>query len=61
MPFAEGSDRYRVPLTMTNRLALILGLLILGFVGADLVFDWGATLFLARRFADLVEWLAFWR
>jgi hypothetical protein len=46
---------------MTNRLALILGLLILGFVGADLLFDWGATLFLARRFADLLEWLAFWR
>jgi hypothetical protein len=46
---------------MTNRLALILGLLILGFVSADLVFDWGVTLYLARRFADLVEWLAFWR
>jgi hypothetical protein len=46
---------------MTNRIALVLAVLILALVAADLALDWGGTLFLARRFADLVEWLAFWR
>jgi hypothetical protein len=46
---------------MTNRIALILAGTILALVGADLVFGWGGTLFLARRFDGLVEWLAFWR
>ena len=46
---------------MTNRLAVVLVLLILGGMTLDLTFGWGGTVFLARRFADLVEWLAFWR
>ena len=46
---------------MTNRIALVLAALILALVVADLAFDLCGTLFLARRFADLVEWLAFWR
>ncbi|NIZ11579.1 hypothetical protein [Pseudooceanicola sp. HF7] len=47
---------------MTNRIALILGLLILGFLAWDnLLKDGHSTLFLLRKFADLIEWLAFWR
>ena len=46
---------------MTNRIALVLAALILALVAVDLALGWGGTLFLARRFADLVEWLAFWR
>ncbi|MFN3294627.1 MAG: hypothetical protein ACK4S2_05625 [Gemmobacter sp.] len=46
---------------MTDRLAIILGLLILGGLVLDLTFGLGIALFLARRFADLVEWAAFWR
>ena len=46
---------------MTNRVALILAGIILALVAVDLAFGWGGTLFLARRFDDLVEWLAFWR
>jgi len=46
---------------MTNTLAIILGLLILGGLVLDLTFGLGFGLFLARRFADLVEWAAFWR
>lgn len=46
---------------MTNRLAIILVLLILGGLMLDVTFGWGLGLFLARRFADLVEWMAFWR
>ncbi len=47
---------------MTNRLALVLGGLVLGLLILDLgVLHTGATLFLARKFADLVEYLSFWR
>ncbi|OWU83875.1 glyceraldehyde-3-phosphate dehydrogenase [Oceanicola sp. 22II-s10i] len=47
---------------MTNQLAIALGLLIALFLGLDaIVFGWSNTLFLAKKFADFVEWLAFWR
>jgi hypothetical protein len=47
---------------MTNSIAVALGLLILGFMGLDWFLTGGeAMLFLARKFADLIEWLAFWR
>jgi hypothetical protein len=46
---------------MTNRLAVILALLIAGGLALDMAMGWGLGLFLARRFADLVEWMAFWR
>lgn len=46
---------------MTNRLAIILAVLIVGGLTLDAVFGWGLGLFMARRFADLVEWMAFWR
>jgi anti-sigma regulatory factor (Ser/Thr protein kinase) len=46
---------------MTNRLAVILAVLIAGGLVLDMTMGWGLGLFLARRFADLVEWMAFWR
>jgi hypothetical protein len=46
---------------MTNSLAVILAVLIAGAVALDVAMGWGLSLFLARRFADLVEWMAFWR
>ncbi|WP_204113087.1 hypothetical protein [Shimia biformata] len=47
---------------MTNPIAVFLALLIFVGLGVDLViYDGQATLLLARKFFDLVEWLAFWR
>lgn len=46
---------------MTNRLALILGSLILFGLCLDLILGTGRTLYLLRRFTDLIEWVAFWR
>ena len=47
---------------MTNQIAIALGLLIVAFIGGDLALTGGdALLFLARKFADLLEWVAFWR
>ena len=47
---------------MTDRIALWRGLVILAAILADLALNGGsALLFLARKFLDLVEWVAFWR
>ena len=47
---------------MTNRIALILALVILGAIVWDVLANGAQTsVFLARKIADLVEWLAFWR
>ncbi|WP_375691266.1 hypothetical protein [Pseudooceanicola sp. LIPI14-2-Ac024] len=47
---------------MTNQIALVIGLTLAALIGLDaLLFDWANTLFLAKKFADLVEWMAFWR
>lgn len=47
---------------MTNQIAIALGVLILLGIGYDMTWNDGVNLlFLARKFADLVEWLAFWR
>lgn len=47
---------------MTNKIALFLGLMILGALMVDAVFyGWDSTVFLARKFVDLIEWLKFWR
>ncbi|SMX35930.1 glyceraldehyde-3-phosphate dehydrogenase [Maliponia aquimaris] len=47
---------------MTNRLAILLGLIILGAIAADLVLNGGAALlFLGRKLFVLIDWLAFWR
>ena len=47
---------------MTNRIALVLAVLTLLALGADLLTNDGAgTLFLLQKFADLLDWVAFWR
>ncbi|NKB28153.1 MAG: glyceraldehyde-3-phosphate dehydrogenase [Rhodobacteraceae bacterium] len=46
---------------MTNRVAIWLALLILLALILDYVMGYGATLFLARQFLALIEWVAFWR
>ncbi len=47
---------------MSNRAALILGLLIVAAVLADQMLNAGAgTLFAARRMVGLIETVAFWR
>jgi hypothetical protein len=47
---------------MTNQIALAIGLLLLALIGLDLAANDGAGLmFTARKFLDLVEWVAFWR
>ena len=47
---------------MTNRTSIYLGLIICGAVIADFVLNDGqASLFLARKFVDLLDWVAFWR
>ncbi|MFY0596686.1 MAG: glyceraldehyde-3-phosphate dehydrogenase [Cognatishimia sp.] len=47
---------------MTNSIAVGLGVVVVLAVGADMIWlDGAAGLFLARKFALFVEWLAFWR
>ncbi len=47
---------------MTNSIAIFLVLLILAGLGYDYIYnDWSASLFLARKMADMIEWMAFWR
>lgn len=47
---------------MSNRLAVILALMIAAAILADQVLAGGDNLlFLARKFADLTEYMAFWR
>ena len=47
---------------MTNRLAIILGMILVGLIAADVFLAGGANLlFLGRKFFVLIEWLAFWR
>jgi hypothetical protein len=52
----------RTRAAMTNGLAVFLAVCIAGFLALDAaLWDWQVSLFLARRFADLLNWLAFWR
>ena len=47
---------------MTNSIAVWLALLIAAFFAVDYVqFDWAMTVFLLRKFLDLLAWVAFWR
>lgn len=47
---------------MTNQIAIGLGLLIIAGLGLDaFVYDGTSLLFLMRKLAELIEWLAFWR
>ncbi|WP_300029505.1 hypothetical protein [uncultured Roseobacter sp.] len=47
---------------MTNRIAILLGVIIVALALLDLfVLSGAGLLFLGRRLSDLIEWLAFWR
>ena len=47
---------------ITNRIAIILGIMIFGFFIADgIIYDWQMSLFLGRKFAALTEYIKFWR
>ncbi|WP_322866148.1 hypothetical protein U5922_008065 [Aquicoccus sp. G2-2] len=47
---------------MTNKIAIWIGIIVLGLLGLDFfMFDSAGTIYLLRKWADLVEWLAFWR
>ena len=47
---------------MTNTLAIYLGGIVVLGISADLLLNDGLNLlFLARKFTDMTEWLAFWR
>ncbi|MBV7392928.1 hypothetical protein [Mameliella sediminis] len=47
---------------MTNRLAIMIALVIIGLIAADLTLAEGANLlFLGRKLFVLLDWLAFWR
>ncbi|HBZ43766.1 MAG TPA: glyceraldehyde-3-phosphate dehydrogenase [Maritimibacter sp.] len=47
---------------MTNRIALILGLIIVTLIAYDLIVDDGRVLlFLARKMFVFLDWIAFWR
>lgn len=47
---------------MTNKIAIILALIIVGVLIADVfVFEWDLYIFLGRKLAQLLEWMAFWR
>ncbi len=47
---------------MTNTIALVLGILIVLALIADQIWlDGAGALLLAREFAQMIEWMAFWR
>ena len=47
---------------MTNTIAIILGLLILGGITVDYVlYDTQHMIFLGKKFFELLDWVAFWR
>ena len=47
---------------LTDRIALWLAAVLILLIGADFLITGGATLlFLARKFLDLMDWVAFWR
>lgn len=47
---------------MTNRIAIVLAVIIAVLLVLDWQeFGWANSLFLARKFAELLEWVAFWR
>ena len=47
---------------MTDRIALVLALLIAAAIGADVVLNGGAaSMFLLRKMLDLVQYVMIWR
>ena len=48
--------------TMTNRIAIVLGAVLLGLILLDvLLFRSENLVFLGKKMFDLIEWMAFWR
>jgi len=47
---------------MTNSIAIVLGLVILGALALDYaMFGFDHLIFLAKKMLALIEWMAFWR
>jgi hypothetical protein len=46
---------------VTNRIAFPLAGLLAALVALDLALGLGGSLFVARRFLAVLDWLAFWR
>lgn len=47
---------------MTDRIALVLGFMILSALGLDLaLYGSEHVIFLGKKFYDFLEWLSFWR
>ncbi len=47
---------------MTNRIALYLGIILVAAITVDvMLYGSDHTIFLSKKLADLLEWLAFWR
>ncbi|WP_299962286.1 hypothetical protein [uncultured Roseobacter sp.] len=47
---------------MTNRIALVLGLVLLGLVAIDvMVFGMDHVVFVGRKLLALIDYVAFWR
>lgn len=59
---SKGGDAPRKGAVLTNRIAVWIGLILLTGGITDLAVNGGSALgFLARKFLDLIEWVAFWR
>ena len=47
---------------MTNRIALVIAVVLLGLIVVDvLLFGTEHLVFLGKKMFELIEWLAFWR
>lgn len=47
---------------MTNRIALVLALIITGLIAADILLNDGSSvLFIMKKLWKLIDWMAFWR
>lgn len=56
------SDRaFAITRAMTNRIALLIGLIVAAFIALDFVLGLGMTVFLGRKFLDLIRLVSFWR
>lgn len=47
---------------MTNLLAIILGLLVIGAIATDvMLYGTEHLIYLGKKMLELIEWMAFWR
>jgi len=47
---------------MTNPVALVLGLLLIGLVAVDvMIYGTEHLIFLGKKLFEFIEWIAFWR